>query len=268
MLLLKLSNEQAGMFDEAPEAGMGVHFARVGDELGFILSGRVAMLSEAKGRKGKEQSDALANRLWFGEHVRKFRHRFSHADPQQRYVFDDEVEGEVGGADIQEETGLIAALADAPAGLSYVSPLDPFVMAFTLNPVGYLPPTPARPPYIYGHLPFTGVAQQGDLFYRCEHWAVSRRVLAPRTIRAGTYGFPASELNFVPTGFAAVGRYALPDLPPACRRYEISPPVGYKLHCGACVPLYGQAGGGVEVMFPNAFQNSVPLTAPWVLPPL
>jgi hypothetical protein len=68
--------------------------------------------------------------------------------------------------------------------------------------------------------------QQGDLFYRCEHSAVSRRVLPPRTIRAGTYGFPASELNFVPTGFAAVGRYALPDLPRGCRRYKINPPLG------------------------------------------
>jgi hypothetical protein len=27
----------------------------------------------------------------------------------------------------------------------------------------------------------------------------------------GIYGFPASELNFVPTGFAAVGRYAHPN---------------------------------------------------------
>jgi hypothetical protein len=72
------------------------------------------------------------------------------------------------------------------------------------------------------------------------------------------YGFPASELNFVPTGFAAVGRYALPDLPPACRRCEI----------GACLPLYGQAGGGVEVMFPKRFKNAVTIWPPTVLPPL
>jgi hypothetical protein len=85
----------------------------------------------------------------------------------------------------------------------------------------------------------------------------------------GTYGFPKSERRFVPTGFAAVGRYALPDLPPACRRYEIRPPANYKLKCGAAVPRYGQAGGGVEVMFPKKFTNRVvPIPAPTILPVL
>jgi hypothetical protein len=93
-------------------------------------------------------------------------------------------------------------------------------------------------------------------------------LLGTDEVLAGTFGFPASELNFVPTGFAAVGRYALPDLPPACRRYEITPPTGYTLQCGASVPLYGQAGGGVEVMFPKKFKNAVTIQLPTVLPPL
>ena len=33
MLLLKLSDTQGGMFDEASEADMGSHFAKVGEEL-------------------------------------------------------------------------------------------------------------------------------------------------------------------------------------------------------------------------------------------
>jgi hypothetical protein len=33
MLLLKLSDTQGGMFDEASEADMGLHFAKVGEEL-------------------------------------------------------------------------------------------------------------------------------------------------------------------------------------------------------------------------------------------
>jgi hypothetical protein len=49
------------------------------------------------------------------------------------------------------------------------------------------------------------------------------------------------SLPFVPTGFAAVGRNALPDLPPACQRYEATPPSGYTLHCEAAVPLYAWA---------------------------
>jgi hypothetical protein len=254
MLLLKLSATQIEMFDEAPEAGMGMHFARVEDALGFVLGGRVLMLSYTEGREGQSQSDALSNRLWFDAGTRG-RRRETLAPTSE--------------ADIAEENTLIAALADAPLSTRYASATDPFVMGFILTPPGYLPPTPRRPTYIYGHLPFTGITQAGDVFYRCEHWATSRRVrYATNDILAGTYGFPASELPFVPTGFAAVGRYALPDLPPACRRYEITPPSGYTLQCGACVPLYGQAGGGVEVMFPKTFTNAFPLPPVTPLPPL
>jgi hypothetical protein len=239
MLFLKLSETQIGMFDEVPEAGMGMHFAHVDDALGFVLGGRVLMFPQAESHEGQSQSDALSKRLWFNAETRGRR------------------------PDIAEENTLIAALADAPLST------HPSVMGFILNPPGYLPPAPRRPTYIYGHLPFTGTTQAGDVFYRCEHWATSRRVRsATNDILAGTYGFPASELSFVLTGFAAVGRYALPDLPPACQRYEICPPPGYALQCGACVPLYGQAGGGVEVMFPKPFNNAVQLPPPTPLPPL
>ena len=51
---------------------MSLDFARVNDELGYILSGRVLMLAEAKRGEGQEQSDALANQLWFGREVPKF----------------------------------------------------------------------------------------------------------------------------------------------------------------------------------------------------
>jgi hypothetical protein len=237
---------------------MSLHFARIGDELAFVLSGRVLLFADTNRSGGQEQSDTLAHQLWFGPET----HKFGRETIVPPLV-------EATEEEIEQEESLIQALHDAPANVSYVGPTDPLVMGFILNPFGYLPPAPRRPAHIYGHLPFTGVTQPGDGFYRCEHWASSRRVRhTTNDILAGTYGFPASELNFVPTGFAAVGRYALPDLPPACRRYEIKPPPGYTLRCGACVPLYGQAGGGVEVMFPTTFKNAVPLPAPIVLPPL
>jgi hypothetical protein len=248
MLLLQLSETQMELFDKEPEFGMGVHLASVEDTVGFVLSGRVLMLPNAEGREGQSQSDALKNRLWFG------------VEAQGRHS---ETLAAASESEIAEENTLIAALADAPPTMF------PFVMGFILNPPGYLPPTPRRPTYIHGHLPFTGITQTGDVFYRCEHWATSRRVrLGTNDILSNTYGFPASELPFVPTGFAAVGRYALPDLPPACRLYEISPPLNYSLQCGACVPLYGQAGGGVEVMFPKAFTNACTLSPPKLLRPL
>src|SRR2546430_12451648 len=150
----------------------------------IVLSGRVLMVP---GTEGTERSNRFASKLWF------------HRDPDP--------------ISIETETELLMSLDRAPANVRYLPPTDPLVMGFILNPIGYLPPTLPRPAYIYGHLPFDGVTQATDVFYRCEHWLTSRRVLL-RTgeILAGTYGFPESELDFVPTGFAAVGRYALPDL--------------------------------------------------------
>jgi hypothetical protein len=239
MLLLKLSEEQMTRFDQEPEAAMGVHFAQSGERIAVILSGRVLMFLSAE---PDENSTRLVEQLWSG-----------------RQDYERSLEDE-----------LLNGLASAPADISYVRPVHPWLMGFILNPIGYLPPARPRPAYIYGHLPFDGRTQQNDVYYRCEHWLVSRRVLiGTGEVLAGTYGFPESEFAFVPTGFAAVGRYALPDLPPACRRYEICPPDKYLLKCGAAVPLYGQAGGGVEVMFPTKFTNRIkPIPAPTILHPL
>jgi hypothetical protein len=75
-------------------------------------------------------------------------------------------------------------------------------------------------------------------------------------------------LPFFPTGFAAVGRYALPNLVPACCRWQFSPPAGTIVDCGASVPLYGQAGGGVEVRLQKQITAAGAIPNPIVLPPL
>jgi hypothetical protein len=71
MLLLKLSDAQGETFDESPEAGMGLQFARVGDELGFVLSGRALFLAKPKRRESQKRSDALADQLWFGPDIHR-----------------------------------------------------------------------------------------------------------------------------------------------------------------------------------------------------
>lgn len=138
-----------------------------------------------------------------------------------------------------------------------------------VNIPGYVPPAPAAPPVVYGHLPFTAISDPNDIFYRCEYWPTSRSI--DRTtgqVKPQTFAFPETELPLVPSGFAAVGRYALPNLLPACNRYELKPLAGTRALCGASVPLYGQAGGGVEVYFRNGFTNRVTIPAPFVLPAL
>jgi hypothetical protein len=259
MLFLKLRGTQMDKFAEESEVAMGVQFANVEGRLGFVLSGRVLMLPDSDDEKRLDEkhiapSRALMTYLWSGPERRKY----DASEPPQ-----------ASEAEIEREDKLIEALHKAPDSVPYLSPSNALTMGLILNPPTLLPPAPAPPTSIYGHLPFTATTQPNEVFYRCEHWLTSRRVLvASNSVLGGTFGFPTSELRFVPTGFAAVGRYALPDLPPACRRYTISPPAKYTVECGASVPLHGQAGGGVEVRFPTTFTNTRALAAPVILPPL
>jgi len=63
----------------------------------------------------------------------------------------------------------------------------------------------------------------------------------------GTYLTTENDRNYANTGFAAVGRYALPNPTPACYVFEYRLPAGTNLLVGTVCPNFGQAGGGVEV---------------------
>jgi hypothetical protein len=109
------------------------------------------------------------------------------------------------------------------------------------------------------------------VIYRWEACPTSLRIdfkANPPTIAQDTYAAPASEVPFALTGFAAVARFALPSLKPACFRYELQPVAGTTIECGAAVPLYGQSGGGVEVKFPSLTKNRCPIADPVLLPEL
>jgi len=140
-----------------------------------------------------------------------------------------------------------------------------------VTPIGTLPPPPLRPASIYGHLPFKATTYPETIIYRWEAYPTSLRIdvkANPPTIAPDTYAAPASEVPFALTGFAAVARFALPSLKPACFRYELQPVAGTTIECGAAVPLYGQSGGGVEVKFPTLTKNRCPIANPTLLPEL
>ena len=63
----------------------------------------------------------------------------------------------------------------------------------------------------------------------------------------GTYLTTDLESKTANSGFAAVGRFALPLPVPACTviEYELSP--GTVIDVGTVAPLFGQSGGGVEI---------------------
>lgn len=82
----------------------------------------------------------------------------------------------------------------------------------------------------------------------------------------GTYATTATDRPLAPSGFAAVGRYALPNVRPASFVHLIAPPAGTKILVGTVAPAYGQAGGGVEVLFPEGAKHTLARRDPEQLP--
>lgn len=107
------------------------------------------------------------------------------------------------------------------------------------------PPPPGQTP------PFLYVTRSGDEFRRLSAFRNDRRILDDGTLLPGTYGTTVNDLTVVPSGIAAVGRYALPNRVAACYVYQIIPPPGTLVYFGTVTPNYGLCGGGVEVFFPN-----------------
>ena len=106
------------------------------------------------------------------------------------------------------------------------------------------------------------------VFHRYSAFSPDWRV-DPKTgsLRPGTYVVPESEVPFIPTGFAAVGRLALPNLQPASHHYVVKAPAGTSVEFGTVAPAFGQAGGGVEALLPNGAKNQqVPPASPSTIP--
>jgi hypothetical protein len=109
------------------------------------------------------------------------------------------------------EAPSLTSATPAQAWQSFWGALSP------VTPIGPLPPPPLRPSSIYGHPPLKATTLPETVIYRLEAYPTSRRI-DRTTIAQDTYAGPASEVPFAPTGFAAVARFALPNIMPACFR--------------------------------------------------
>jgi|WetSurMetagenome_2_1015567.scaffolds.fasta_scaffold156856_2 hypothetical protein len=92
-------------------------------------------------------------------------------------------------------------------------------------------------------------------FYRFSAYTKDKHVDA-NGFKRGTYATTYSDIRLVPSGFAAVGRYALPNPASANCVFQILTRATPTL-VGATSPNFGQAGGGVEVRFDNGAANEV-----------
>ncbi|MEQ8629683.1 hypothetical protein [Ekhidna sp.] len=101
------------------------------------------------------------------------------------------------------------------------------------------------------HPPFADYADGTEVFIRFSAFNPDRRILPDGSVRPGTFCTTKNDEKEVPSGLAAVGRYALPSRLTHKYVYSIQPPKGTPIYFGTVTPNYGLAGGGVEVYFPN-----------------
>ena len=99
--------------------------------------------------------------------------------------------------------------------------------------------------------PFLAKTTAGEMFYRLSAFMNDRRVLPDKSLAAQTYTTTDTDIKVVPSGLAAVGRYALPSPLPAVHVFMIKPAAGTPVAYGTVRPNYGMAGGGVEAYFPS-----------------
>ena len=72
-----------------------------------------------------------------------------------------------------------------------------------------------------------------------------------KILTAGTYLTSQLDRHHADTGFGSVGRYALPLPIPVTTVIEYTLPTGTDIEVGTVAPLFGQAGGGVEIKLVN-----------------
>jgi hypothetical protein len=239
MAIMQIPDGLATELAHIPEAAMGVQAAQISDTAVLVVRGQIAILPDKKAAK---QLEELTERPWI-------------RDTQSH-------EAQISDFNAWRSSLPVAHNLTLPPQ----QPTKVLLGFILLGPSGPLPLHTIAPPSVYGHLQFHGVTQANDIFYRYEPFPTSRRINpATNTIAPNTFAAPESELKLTPSGFSAVARFALPSLFPARWRWELKPAVGVVLKCGASVPLYGQSGGGVEVMFVARTTTRSPILNPYVL---
>lgn len=93
-----------------------------------------------------------------------------------------------------------------------------------------------------------------EMFFRYSAFRKDWRIQPDESLSRGTYATTESDWHSVPSGLAAVARYALPHPMPAIYCFVIAPSPGISILVGTTSPAYSQAGGGVEVRFDQPTQ--------------
>ena len=114
------------------------------------------------------------------------------------------------------------------------------------------------------HGSYRSTTLANETFWRYSAFRRDRRILAGGSVMSGTYATTQNDSTLVTSGLGAVGRYALPNPTPARYVHTLHPPTGEVIMCGNSAPLFGQAGGGVEILVtrrlpPNSARSATPI---------
>ena len=103
--------------------------------------------------------------------------------------------------------------------------------------------------FVESHGSYISSSFTNEKFVRYSAYNNDRRILNNGSVLPGTYATTDNDASIVPSGLAAVARYALPNSMPAVCRFNLVPPKPVPITCGTVAPAFGQAGGGIEVCF-------------------
>lgn len=117
------------------------------------------------------------------------------------------------------------------------------------------------------HGSYPSTTRPNEIFFRYSAFRRDRRINSTNgSVLPGTYVTTESDSTLVPSGLAAVGRYALPNPLPALYAYRLNPPPATQVRCGNSAPALGKVGGGVEILFsagcPASSATLLPSTIP------
>ena len=95
--------------------------------------------------------------------------------------------------------------------------------------------------------PFPLNIKEAENLVRFSAFRNDRRIRPDGSLLPGTYVTSGRDAGVVPSGFAAVARYALPNPISAINRFDIEVAGGTPGLVGTVLPAFGQSGGGVEI---------------------
>lgn len=151
---------------------------------------------------------------------------------------------------------LVPTRAPGPVQDQWIGFLAALANAFAAPPPTAPAAPPAAPPAAAITRPLRKFTGEEEGFLRFTFQTPDRRVnSATGEVTPDTFCAPFRDGQKIVSGFEAVGRFALPV--PLPYRYVVLlvPPAGTPVEIGTVTPNFGQAGGGVEAMFPAGFKN-------------